>query len=495
MNNLIHRRRCSGRCLPVLMVLFVILAIAAVGAWFGINAWLKSGSLESSIKSTLTDAVGAPVEFEGIGFVPFTRIAVKRLSVANPKIKEAAPVLACRQVELGLSPRDFIQGRLHFERLGIESPDVRLLQDAAGNYLLPTRAGSKPEKQDKPAIREAAKGGPAELAQEWSIDTFQISDGRVEGLGHDGKRLWLAEGLNVKAGVGQAAGGVSAKGDASIARAALFKDFALTGIETPFSFVSDRLTLPKLRFVCYGGSGSGQVAFDGTGRRPFEVEIEAGAVDASSALEAFGAEPTTLSGKITLQAKASGEASRPEALRGAGSFLVQPAKLAGNSILKTLGTVLMLPELQNSEFASVRGQFEVKGDKIHFSDLRTEPRERIQIVATGSIGFDGQLDLKGTLAAKSETLNLAPLLARAGGAQSADGFTEVPFEVKGTTDSPKISVAPSAAGALVSGFLQKLMGGGQKQKEKTDGGTRPPEEPQPQEKPTDALKRLLPFGK
>lgn len=495
MNATIFHRSRSGRCLTILLVMFVLLAIAGVGAWFGINAWLKSGSLESSIKSTLSEAVGAPVEFEGIGFVPFTRVAVKRLSVANPGAKGAAPLLACRQVELGLSPTDLIQGRLHFERLGIDSPDARLMQDAAGNYMLPSVGGSKAEKKDKPAEREKAEGGSAGPAQEWTIDTFQIRDGRIEGIGHDGKRLWLAEGLKVKANVGQVSGGVSAKGDADIARAALFKDFALTGVTTPFAFASDKLQLPNLRFACFGGSGSGKVAFDATGPRPFEVEIDAGAIDASSALAAFGADPGTLSGKITLKAKASGEASRPESLRGAGDFLIQPAKLAGSNVLKTLGTVLMLPELQNSEFASVRGQFEVKGGRIHFSDLRTEPRERIQIVATGSVGFDGQLDLKGTLAAKSETLNLAPLLSRAGGAQSADGFTEVPFEVKGTTDSPKVSVAPSAAGAMVGGFLQRLMGGGQKQKEKSDGGTQQPTESRPQEKPADALKRLLPFGK
>ncbi|MCC6356579.1 MAG: AsmA family protein [Verrucomicrobiae bacterium] len=486
----------SGRCLPILLVLVILLAAAGAGAWFGINAWLRSGSLESSIKSTLSEAVGAPVEFEGIGFVPFTRVAVKRLSVANPATKGAAPLLACRQIELGLAPIDLIQGRLHFERLGIDAPDARLMQDAAGNYLLPSKGDAKPQKQGKPAEDKPADDRPAAPAQEWTIDAFQIRDGRIEGTGHDGKRLWLAEGLNVKARVGQVAAGVSAKGDAEVQRAALFKDFAVTGLATPFAFESDKLTLPNARFSCYGGTGSGKVTFDATGPRPFSAEIDAASVDASSALAAFGADPATLSGKITLGVKASGEATRPETLQGAGNFTIQPAKLAGSNVLKTLGTVLMLPELQNSEFGAVRGQFEIRGGKIHFADLRTEPRERIQIVAAGSVGFDGALDLKGTLAAKSETLNLAPLLSRAGGTQSSDGFTEVPFEVKGTTDSPRVSVAPSAAGALVGGFLQKLMGGGQKHKDKRDNGAQPPAEPQPQqEKPADALKRLLPFGR
>lgn len=491
-----HRPSRAGRCLPILLVLMALVALVAVGGWFGINAWLKSGQLDQSIRSTLSDAVGAPVEFQGIGFVPFTRVALHGLTVANPKVKGAAPLVACRQLELGLAPAELVRGRLHFHRLGIEAPELRLLQDAGGNYMLPTRGGDgTAEKKEGPsAARSGAGGGDSGPAQEWSIDVFQIRDGRLEGIGHDGKRLWLAEGVNVKAGVGQAEGGVSAKGEADIAWAALFKEFGLHDVRTPFAFASDKLTLPDLRFVCYGGGGSGKVSFDAQGARTFEADLEAGGVDVSSAIEAFGADPTAISGKLTLRAKAQGSADQPAALRAAGDFTVKPAKLAGSNVLKTIGTVLMLPELQNSEFAAVRGQFEIHGQKVHFSDLRTEPRERLQIVASGSVGFDGQLDLKGTLAAKSETINLAPLLTQAGGATTADGFTEIPFQVKGTTDNPKVSLAPSAAGAMVGGFLQRLIGGGQKPKDKADG-TAEPAQPQPQEKPADALKRLLPFGR
>ncbi|HPA21400.1 MAG TPA: AsmA-like C-terminal region-containing protein [Verrucomicrobiae bacterium] len=493
MNTLTLHRSRSGRCLTILVVLLVLLAIAVAGAWFGINTWLKSGNLDASIKSTLTDAVGAPVDFEGLGFVPFTRVALRKLSVANPDAKGAAPLVTCRNIELGLSPTDLIHGRLRFERLGIDTPDVRLMQDAAGNYRLPSGGGGKGAKTEKSPKKEGEARASAGPAQEWTIDMFQIRDGRIEGIGKDGRRLWLAEGLKVKAKVGQSGAGVSAKGDAEVGRAMPVKDFALTGLSTPFAFEADKLSLPKLSFTCYGGSGSGMVTFDATGGRAYQATVDAGGVDASSAVAAFGADPSTISGKISLHVEVSGEASRPEALHAMGNFAIQPAKLVGNSIMKTLGAILMVPELSNSEFAAVRGQFEVRGEQIIFSDLRTEPRERLQVVATGSVGFDGQLDLKGTLAAKSETLNLAPLLARAGGAQSADGFTEVPFVVKGTTDNPKVSVAPSAAGSMVGGFLQKLIGGGQKQKTKGDSGTPQTTEPQQEQKPADALKRLLPF--
>jgi len=473
--------------------MIAILAAAVGGGWFAINSWLKSGNLDASIKTTLSDALGTPVDFESLGFVPFTRVALHKLTVANPD-KGAAPLVTCRQIELGLSPVELIERRLRFERLGIDSPDVRLMQDATGEYRLPSAQKTKSKTPDTAQKKEAGTPRSNAPSQEWTIDIFEINDGRIEGMGADGKKMWQAEGIGVKAKVGQSAAGVTAKGDAEIREALLFKDFTLKNVSTPFLYEADRLSLPKLNFVCYGGNGSGSVTFDSSGGRPFEAVIDAGGVDASSVIDAFGAEPSTVSGKITLHAEVSGAASEPDALRAKGNFAIQPAKLTGSSVLKTLGTILMLPELANSEFAAVRGQFQVADNKIIFSDLRTEPRERLQIMATGSIGFGGELDLKGMLAAKSETLNLAPLLARAGGTQSADGFIEVPFEVKGTTDNPRVSMAASTAGSLVGGFLQRLIGGKQKEKTQPDNAAQQPGQPGPtEEKPIDAVKRLLPF--
>lgn len=467
----------------------LLAALAIAGGWFAINSWLKAGNLDASIKATLSEAIGAPVEFESLGFVPFTRVAVRRITVANPEVQGAAPLVTCKQIELGFSPRELIQRRLRFERLGIDAPDVRLIQDAAGKYRLPAARGAKPATTDRAPVKESGTAKAKAPEQEWVIDVFQINGGRIEGIGADGKRLWLAEDVGVKAKVGKTGGDVSAKGDAAIGRAHLIKNFKLSDLTTPFSFSKDTLTLPGLDFVCYGGSGSAKVTFD-AGRSAFQATIDAGGIDASSAIEAFGAEPSTVSGKISLHAEVAGA----DAISAKGTFSVEPAKLAGSNVLRTLGTLLMLPELANSQFGAVRGQFNVAGDRIVFSDLRTEPRERLQILATGSIGFAGDLDLKGTLAAKSETLNLAPLLARAGGTQSADGFTEVPFEVKGTTEQPKVSVAPSAVGNVVGGFLQRLIGG-QKQKKSQGGTGQQPEPTQEPEKPADALKRLIPIGR
>jgi AsmA protein len=218
-------------------------------------------------------------------------------------------------------------------------------------------------------------------------------------------------------------------------------------------------------------------------------------------LAELAAKRAPLEGRVDLTADLSGSGMDEKTLRktlaGTGNVIVRNGRLRGvNLIDGALGQLVGIPGVTSlipdkvrkkhpglfapdeTRFDDLRARFRIAAGVMHLPEVRLATSD-YAVTGAGQAAFAGPLSFKGRLVASPAlTADIVSGVKLARHLKGSSGHIEVPFEVAGTTDKPR--VVPEAAyiakalsqtikedgEELIQKGLDALFGGGKKQEKK-----------------------------
>jgi hypothetical protein len=202
--------------------------------------------------------------------------------------------------------------------------------------------------------------------------------------------------------------------------------------------------------------------------------------------------------------QASGKTADPNALVGSGEIFLRDGRVQQYSLLVLLGQILQIEELQELHLEQAEARYHLSPGLVRIDDLILRS-PNIRLTASGTVAYDGKLNLDSQLAIndrirgqlfKAIRQNFQPI--------NEPGYSAIDFQVGGTIDRPSTNLMNRLVGRDLSGMLNSLFGGKKdrsKKKKKqieevtpapSDAGNTMPALPSPSASPEEALPQPTP---
>jgi uncharacterized protein involved in outer membrane biogenesis len=249
------------------------------------------------------------------------------------------------------------------------------------------------------------------------------------------------------------------------------------------------------------GAYDGRLAVTGRidPREPQKPRFAVKQVVTGMSLAALAAKRAPLEGRVDLTADLTGAGRDQKAvqqtLAGTGNVTVKDGRLHGANLIDgALGQLVGIPGVttlipdkvrkkhpglfapDETRFDDLRARFRIAAGIVHLPEVRLATSDYV-VTGAGQAAFAGPLSFKGRLVASPAlTADIVSGIKLARHLKGGSGRIEVPFEVAGTTDEPR--VVPEAAyiakaisrtiqedgEKLIQKGLDALLGGGKKEK-------------------------------
>jgi hypothetical protein len=182
-----------------------------------------------------------------------------------------------------------------------------------------------------------------------------------------------------------------------------------------------------------------------------------------------------VTGKLEGHLDAIGKTADPDALSGNGEIILRDGQVRQYSLLMALGQLLQIQELQQLHLDQAEVKYHINPGVVTIDGLVFRS-ENIRLSATGTVSFDGKLQLESQLAV-NEKLRRQLFRAIRDNFKPIDdpGYTAVNFQVTGTVGRPKTNLMDKLIGRDLKDLgsvITGLIGGGKSEKKK-----KPAEEP------------------
>jgi hypothetical protein len=264
------------------------------------------------------------------------------------------------------------------------------------------------------------------------------------------------------------------RGNVTIAKTSLRDRFFLQELRSPLTYDASKLDFSQI--VARAGEGhiAGNFVIEPQTRdSPFTVSIRFNEVQADKIIAEAGGLPGTVTGKLEGHLDASGKTADPEALSGAGEIVLRDGQVRQYTLLVALGQLLQIQELQQLRLDQANVKFHINPGVVTIDELIFRS-ENIRLTATGTVSFDGKLQLESQLAV-NEKMRSQLFKAIRGNFKPIEepGYTAVNFQVSGTVGRPKTNLMDKLIGRDLKDLgsvLKDFLGGGKSKK-------KPAEEP------------------
>jgi len=172
-------------------------------------------------------------------------------------------------------------------------------------------------------------------------------------------------------------------------------------------------------------------------------------------------------GKLEGHLDASGKTADPDALAGNGEIILRDGQVRQYSLLMALGQLLQIQELQQLHLDQAQVKYHINPGVVTIDELVFRS-ENIRLTATGTVSFDGKLQLESQLAV-NEKMRSQLFRAIRDNFKPIDepGYTAVSFQVGGTVGRPKTNLMDKLIGRDLkdlSSVISGLLGGGKSRK-------------------------------
>jgi hypothetical protein len=202
---------------------------------------------------------------------------------------------------------------------------------------------------------------------------------------------------------------------------------------------------------------------------PFTVSIKFRDVQADRIISEAGGALGTVTGKLEGNLDASGTTADPNALTGEGEIILHDGQVRQYSLLVALGQLLQIQELQQLRFDQAQVRYHINPGVVTIDELIFRS-QNIRLSATGTVSFDGKLQLESQLAVNEKMRSQLFRAIRENFKPIAEpGYTAVSFQVSGTVGRPKTNLMDKRIGhdlKDLSSVISGLMGGGKSDKKK-----------------------------
>jgi hypothetical protein len=260
------------------------------------------------------------------------------------------------------------------------------------------------------------------------------------------------------------------RGNIAIAKTSLRDRFFLQNLQSPLRYAPVELDFSQITARAGEGEITGRFTIQPQAEdSPFTVSIKFHDVQADRIISEAGGSLGTVTGKLEGHLDASGKTADPNALAGSGEIILHDGQVRQYSLLVALGQLLQIQELQQLHLNQARVKYHINPGVVTIDELIFQS-ENIRLSATGTVSFDGKLQLESQLAVNEKMRSQLFRAIRENFQPIAEpGYTAVSFQIGGTVGRPKTNLMDKLIGRDLkdlSSVISGLMGGGKSDRKK-----------------------------
>lgn len=445
------------------LILCICAAVLGLGVivLVGINLYLQSGEVQTRIRIATERALGTPVAVKRTLFTPWGGLTLSGLSMPDPMIPDANMVEASG-FSLKFEVRPLFKKRFVISEISLVSPVLTLRQNDEGRWVIRQEPPSRPKplepRPDRPE-REPEVADVPEFTVE--LNSFRISEGAASFYDRKGRRLGRVQGLNVE---GKIDGHRKVSGTLKIHEMEFAGQLHPKRLRANFLHEGDKLAITDIKCALAGGSIRGQfyaVIPQGKKGGPtieFKSEVEEVSIPKLIA-ESHGNDAGT-AGTIAGTFRIEGDPTNAKSLTGGGEFALADAHLRPLEMIRQVGTLLRIEELQMLDLQQADVKFAIRDERVWIENLTLQTKNLI-LAGTGPIRFDGRIKIDGRLLINEHLEKQLSSVGVIGGnfTPSEDAnYKQLTFAVTGKVDRPQTDLLDRLTGLKLGNFGGMIRG-------------------------------------
>jgi hypothetical protein len=483
-------------------------ALITLGAvlLLGVNLYVQSQGAQAKIQQELSRSLGVPLKIRSMSVTPWGGLELSGITIlqtssgVGPKYFLVAKTFRLRVRLLSL----FSQ-RLIIKEVSLINPRVVWPQNAEGKWRLPSvrseqsasKTGSgralppgapEPENHTQSisrsepgngvdqrnaasmvaatanssvsppnvTVKTQAPRGESIVAVAPEVRRISVRDGDFTFLDGAGGLIASFTGVDFRTSIRSA---FALYGDTKVARISLRDRFFLDQLSSPLRYEPDVLELSKISARVADGEVSGYFAIQLEAEdSPFTASVKFRDVLADQIVQNAGGPKGMVKGKLEGSFQASGKTGDPDALIGKGEIFLREGRVRQYRLLVLLGQVLQIEELQELHLEQAEAKYHLTPGLVTIDEL-TLRSPNVRLTASGTVAFDGTLQLNSQLAI-NERVRRQLFRAIRDNFHPIDrpGYSAIEFQVGGTIDRPSTNLVERLVGRDISTMLNSFFG-------------------------------------
>ena len=477
-----------------------VFALGAI-ALIGVNLYVQSKGTQAKIQEELSQQLGTALEIRSMSVTPWGGLELSGITIPQTSPVSPGHFLEARTFRLRVRFLSLFSQRLVIKDVSLVNPTIVWAQDAEGKWRLP-RARKKeapavsanppphvpapraPKEPVEPAAPPAVAATPAPpppppqvtadrlakrsrkpsvtLAPE--VQRLNIKNGNFTFLDRAGKMLASFTGVDFRSSLRSA---LAIRGKAKVAKISLRDRFFLEQLQSPLRYEPDVLELSKISAHAGSGEINGYFAMQPEAEdSPFTTRVTFSNVVADQIVADAGGAKGIVQGKLEGSFQASGKTADPDALIGKGEIFLRDGRVQQYGLLVLLGQILQIEELRELDLEQAHVKFHVNPGLILIDELLLHSAN-IRLSASGTVTFDGKLELDSQLAINEKIRGqLFKAIRQNFQPASEAGYFALDFQVDGSVDRPSTNLVDQLVGRDLGNVINRLFGGGKTERPK-----------------------------
>ena len=475
-----------------MVVLGALIALGAV-LLLGVNLYVQSQGAQAKIQQELSRSLGVPLTIRSMSVTPWGGLELSGITISQTS-SEVGPkhFLEAKTFRLRVRFLSLFSQRLVIKEVSLINPRVVWPQDAQGKWRLPSaqKAGSHavgtkrvPAISQTPAgtevvqtntisaatvtasipspphitVKNQAAGREPTLTVAPEVRRVSVKDGDFVFLDQAGRLIASFTGVDFRTNIRSAS---ALHGETRISRISLRDRFFLDELHSPLRYEPDVLELSKISARVANGEVNGYFAIQPESEdSPFTTSVNFHDVLADQIVGNAGGPKGMVKGKLEGTFQASGKTGDPDALTGKGEIFLREGRVQQYRLLMLLGQVLQIEELQELHLEQADAKYQLSPGLVTIDELLLRS-PNIKLTASGTVGFDGTLQLNSQLAINDRIRgqlfrairdNFHPI--------DEPGYSAIEFQVGGTIDRPGTNLVERLVGRDITSMLNSFFGG------------------------------------
>ena len=465
------------------MVLAVVLG-GAVLILIGVNMYVQSQGTQARIQQELSERLGTTLRIRRISVTPWAGLKLSGITIPQTQPGIPSDFLTAKAFRLRIRFGSLFERRLVIKEVSLIDPEIVWAQNADGKWRLPSvpvepvvEASVVPavDPKEQPAaalmVSEPEPPVPVEVEEPGpfrpEIQRVNLVHGRFQFLDEKLKGVATFDDVQFRSGFRTAN---DLQGDIRIEKTSLGDRFFLEQLRSTLRYAPDELDFSQIMARAGGGEITGRFTLlPQTENSPFMFNVKFHDVQADRIVADAGGTRGMITGRLEGYLDASGTIADEKALAGAGEIILRDGQVQQYSLLVALGQLLQIEELRQLHFEQAEVKYRVSPGVVTIDQLVFRS-QNLRLSATGTVSFDGNLQLESQLAI-TEKMRGQLFRAIRESFQPIDdpGYFAVGFQVSGSVARPRTNLMDKLIGRDLKDLgsvINSLIGGGKSERAK-----------------------------
>ncbi|MDQ6810211.1 MAG: AsmA family protein [Verrucomicrobiota bacterium] len=498
--------KTAGR---ILLIILSGVAVLAVVILLAVNLYVQSQGTQARIQQELSQRLGTTLRLQRMSVTPWGGLKLSGITIPQAKGGPTTQFLEAKTFRLRVEFRSLFSGRLVIKEILFVDPKVVWLQNADGKWRIPpptdiapgrpsaavekkgvvSTAASSPVAQasveplataTRPPTPRSAESRTAEAITSPSpteaerqdapftpeLRRVNLTGGHFRFLDANTHPVATFDDVQFHSNFRNAA---AVKGNIQIAKTSLRDRFFLQQLQSRLEYGAG-LDLSDITARAGGGEITGGFTMQPESEdSPFTAKVRFRDVQADRIVAEAGGPAGVITGKLEGFLDAAGKTADPNALSGTGEIHLRDGEVRRYSVLEALGEILQIDELRQLKLNDAHVKYHITPGVVIIDELLLQSAN-VRLSATGTIGFDGRLQLPAQLAVNEKIRKQLFRAIRDNFQPIAEsGFAAVNFEIGGTVERPHSNLMDKVVGRDlkdIGSVINSLFGGVSERKTK-----------------------------